>query len=60
VKHAVSACAAVLGFVRPIASSAPARIKVAVRIGGQHLAYLAVGARRDGKLDVVRAVLGLR
>jgi hypothetical protein len=26
----------------------------------QHLEYLTVGARRDGKLDVVRAVLGLR
>jgi hypothetical protein len=26
----------------------------------QRLEYLAVGARRDGKLDVVRAVLGLR
>jgi hypothetical protein len=26
----------------------------------QHLEYLAVGARRDGKLDMVRAVLGLR
>ena len=26
----------------------------------QHLEYLAVGARRDGGLDVVRAVLGLR
>jgi hypothetical protein len=26
----------------------------------RHIEYLAVGARRDGKLDVVRAVLGLR
>jgi hypothetical protein len=26
----------------------------------QHLEYLAVGARREGQLDVVRAVLGLR
>jgi hypothetical protein len=26
----------------------------------QHLEYAAVGARREGKLDVVRAVLGLR
>jgi hypothetical protein len=60
VKHAVSACAAVLAFVRLIPSSAHARITVAVRIGGRPLDYLALGARRDRKLDVMRAVLGLR
>jgi hypothetical protein len=43
----------VLAFVRLIASIAHAPIRVAVRIGGRPLEYLAVGAG-------LRAVLGLR
>jgi hypothetical protein len=68
VKHAVSVCAAVLArtisrLPGRVAASAHARIEAAIqkllpRL--QHLEYLTVGARRDGKLDVVRAVLGLR
>jgi hypothetical protein len=53
VKHAVFTCAAVLAFVRLIATTARARIEVAARNAGRPLEYPAFGAR-------LRAVVGLR